>query len=80
MTPKEAKELLARRYRNRGFPVKSVRARESTYLVIFGEDEKGRGLGPGGLVSIRCNPPTHDPGAQLDLPVKKRRLRKRSVL
>jgi hypothetical protein len=76
VTPREAKELLARRYRHRGFPVRSIRTQENSYLVIFGEDEKGKGLGPGGLSSMRCNPPTGDPGAQLELPVKKRKRRR----
>jgi hypothetical protein len=75
VTHKEAKELLTRRYRNRGFPVQRIRTLENSYLVIFGEDEKGRGLGPRGLSSTRCNPPTQDRGAQLELPVKKKKRR-----
>jgi hypothetical protein len=70
MTHREAKEVLIRRYRSRGFSVQRIRVLENSYLVIFGQDEKGRGLGPGGLSSTRCNPPTADRGVQLELPVR----------
>ncbi|MFH1263003.1 MAG: hypothetical protein V1495_06120 [Pseudomonadota bacterium] len=75
MTDKEAKELLIRRYRRRGFLVKQVRRFEHSYIVVFGQDEKGSGLGPRGLSFARCNPPTLDSGAQLELPVKRKKRR-----
>jgi hypothetical protein len=77
VTDREAKELLARRYRKRGFPVARIRKFENSYLVVFGTDANGRGLGPGGLSSTRCNPPTRERGAQLELPVAVRRRKSR---
>lgn len=80
MTHKEAKEILTRRYQRRGYPVVRIRRLENSYLVTFGQDKKGKGLGPGGLSSARCNVPTGDRGAQLELPMQKKKRRKRSKI
>jgi hypothetical protein len=78
MKVSEAKELLRRRYQKRKHPVLRIAHRGGGFLVSFGSDEKGRGLGPRGVVSLRCNWPTQDSGTQteIDFTARKRRRKK----
>lgn len=79
----EAKNILRRRYEERGFVVKQIRRSGNQLNVCFGLKEDGRGAGPGGLESVLCNWPTRDAGIQEELvlpPRGRRRRTRRSIL
>ena len=77
MTVGEAKELLRKRYKARGYGVSRISFKNELFLVSFGEDEAGKGMGPRGMRLMRCNWPTKDPGVQVELTYNRKR-RKRT--
>ena len=57
LSVKEAKEVLKKRYEDRGYEVKKITRHDWHFLVSFGVDEDGKGLGPHSLPNCFCNWP-----------------------